>query len=174
MEFEDKKEEAIDGIDKTIKKLRLYFGLASRSYSYWQEGWELISEENPALQATDNFATVIEAYRTAWKLIRAKYLNIPSEQLECVQQFLPELTRLAKANAQNVEIFFIRTAIISNLPSVFNLQLEASRDTRRLISILEENWKNLEPSLREAIVGLLKTSIYIAPLEKRKIQSWLK
>jgi hypothetical protein len=173
-ELEDKQGEPMDGIEKTIDKLRLYFGWASRSYSYWQEGWALLTEKKQVLQASNKFSIIMEAYCVAWKLIRARYLKAPREQLECIQQFLPELTRLAKANPQDIEVFFIRTAIISNLPSLFNLELEASRDTRRLVSFLEENWRDLKPSLREAIVGFLKTSIYIEPPEKRKIQGWLK
>jgi hypothetical protein len=171
-EFENKQSK--NAVEKTIGELRLYFGRASRSYSYWQEGWKLLVENNQAISAGDKFASTIEAYRLAWNLIRAKYLKTPAEQLECVQRFLPELTKLTKANAENIEVFFIRTAIISNLPSLFNLQLEASRDTRRLVSLLESNWKDLELSLREAIIGFLKTSIYIDPWEKRKIQDGLK
>ncbi|MCS6903827.1 MAG: hypothetical protein RML72_02075 [Bacteroidia bacterium] len=150
-----------------LKQLRYYFGMASRAYQYWKEGWCLL-EENKEI----NLPT-FQAYRWAWKAIEAKYLKNPYEQLSHIQQVLPELTKLTRNYPQSIEILFIRTAIISNLPSLFNMQIEASRDTRRLIATLENHWNTLDPHLKEAIVRFLDISIYIEMADKKKIQAWL-
>lgn len=154
-------------IQENITRLRFCMTKAGESEFYFQEGKKILKILKGAKEKKEE----IEAYHAAFIALQAKHTPWPLEKWNAVNKALPILLQLSQQNPHNIEILFVKNAVMSRLPAFFQKTQEVLADTEKLIQLLEVQWESLEQNLRSVIVDFLLTSSLLKPSQKRRVQS---
>jgi len=123
------RESALDSLDTYISKIEI----------------ENVKSENPLLLA----------YKGAANSIRAKYNFWPWNKLQNVNSGLDMLNRAVKKDKENLEIRFLRFAVLHNLPSILGYSDEADSEAATIYQMLYNNNFNYDPKLLNNVVEFL-------------------
>jgi hypothetical protein len=121
-----------------------------------------------ALDSLDNYITklvnskpdspLILAYKGAAVSIRAKYNFWPWDKLSDVHKGLELLNKSVDLDKDNLEIRFLRFAVLHNLPSILNYSDEADQEAESIFSLLTNKNYSYDEFLIKNVVEFLINS----------------
>lgn len=118
-----------------------------------------------ALDSLDNYintlvtsktdSPIILAYRGAAESIRAKYNFWPWDKLSDVNKGLELLNKSVDLDKDNLEIRFLRFAVLHNLPSILNYSDEADQEASIIFSMITKTNHSYDEFLIKNVVEFL-------------------
>lgn len=136
--------------DDPYETMRNYFSVASESEKKFKEGLLFLQT-----QLKNNPQNIIwQTYHAAFKTIEAQYTYFPLDKLRKATEGLNTLDRLVTQNPANIEVRFIRMAVLHRLPSLFGKKTEAINEAQRISQ--EMTNAQISESLRNFIQEFMK------------------
>jgi hypothetical protein len=136
--------------DDPYEIMRTYFSLASDSEKKFNEGLSFLQT-----QLKNNPQNIIwQTYQAAFKTIEAKHTYFPLDKLRKATEGINQLDRLVTQNPTNIEVRFIRMAVLHRLPSLFGKKSEAVSEAQRISQELTN--AHISESLRKYILEFMK------------------
>lgn len=134
-----------------LERLRLQFALASAYEQECQKGLSIIKQ---MLTIHPN-APELQMYALAFRAVDAKYKIFPLEKWNIINDVLPKMDALLLQNKHSIVVRFLRGAVCSGLPTLFNRAQTAKDDFNFILFAFAQ--KNLPTELE----NLPDLAIYI-------------
>lgn len=145
--------------EKTIQELRKHYALVGQGEVYVNQ---ILSLSKNAKEAT------VLAYAAGAEMASAQYKFSPFGKLTAFNSGKAKLEPLVNANAENVEIRFIRYSIQLKCPAILGYNKSLSGDRQFIIGQLPGVRKN-DPGLYSYILSFLMTQAPLSAEEKKVI-----
>lgn len=133
-----------------LEVMRTYFATASESEKQFKEGYAFLQ----SLLKSQPENIVWQAYQAAFKTIEAQYTYFPLDKLRKATEGLNQMDRLVLQNPSELEVRFIRMAVLYRLPSFLGRNAEAMSEARKIYQ--EITTARISESLRNYILEFLK------------------
>lgn len=93
----------------------------------------------------ENYPVLILAYAGGVESLKAKYTPFPISKFLHVKKALNKLEMAVETAPDNLEIRFLRFAILNNIPAILGYGKERREDTERIVDLLiQKNYTHLD------------------------------
>jgi hypothetical protein len=108
---------------------------------------------------TDYYSPTLLAYYGALEAVQAKYTFNPISKFSYVTSGLKKLDKSVELRPDELEIRFLRFAVLHNIPGIFGISKDRQADLDKVYDLLlEENYSKISKELQHGIAEFLINS----------------
>lgn len=135
-----------------LERLRAMYFLSVEDRSWVGSAWELLENLEGRLTEGAPEGVILEAYRGALEVVRAKHARWPPTKLSHLREGVGILDRLVEEEPVNLEVRYLRLVSCYYLPFFFKREESVREDFRVLVAELPRHPEAFSPAVYRGVV----------------------